>query len=81
MAIGDVVGTMTIEAVDGGGLAPYPRVSFAPVGLITSGWFDRYVPVFEREVEKAQSAVRNQRVSRVAPEDAVSAAAPRRRRA
>ena len=74
--VGEVVGTMTIEAVESGALTPWPRVSFSPVGKITSGWLDKHSLLLQREADKAHAANRLG-VSSVAPESAV--ASPRRR--
>ena len=76
MSIGDVTGTITIEAVDGGGLTPTPRVSFSPVGNITSGWLDKHAPYIHQQIEHEQARVRRG-VSSDAP---TTDTTPRRRR-
>lgn len=58
MANGDVIGTMTIEAIDNGTAHPTPRVSFANVGRLTSGWHNMHSPFIEREIERAQAQAR-----------------------
>ena len=59
MALGDPTGCITIEALDSGGLSPYPRITFSPVGNITSGWLDKHGPLIQRAVEQEQARIRH----------------------
>ncbi len=58
MSIGDSLGSVTVEMIDNGQDVPIPRVTCAPIGRITSGWFDRHTPYIEQEIEKAQARAR-----------------------
>jgi hypothetical protein len=42
-----------------GGMSHYPIIRFEPVGMFTSGLFERHSLHFCQEIERAQAAVRN----------------------
>jgi len=48
------VGKMIVTCTDDGNGVLIPSVEFDPPGKITPGWFDRHVPMIQREIQKAQ---------------------------
>lgn len=79
------VGTMTIAFHDNGSGRPVPSISFDPVGRITPGLIDHYLPFICGHIEQAQARVRHAARNAIAvvSDNAVpsSFTPPRRRRA